>query len=136
MPALLALTGLGIAQVASSAARPDPHLYGPVRARVPGQHVVPEATGLTGQTGRIVPNNSGPSKVAEPWNVDGCDHDYGTPNECVPWTVPGGTTAARCAWLLSNGFKPFKVYGTDRQHLNPAHTALACSAADLKAGTA
>ena len=66
--------------------------------------------------------------------MDGCDHDYGTANVCVPWAVPGSTTAAKCEWLLGNGFTPFKVYGKDRQDLNPAHTALACSAADLKVG--
>lgn len=137
IPAAVIVALLGIAAgVAVSAVKPDPHLYGPVHARTPGQYVVPEATALTGDTSRAVPNKKGPSKVAEPWNVDGCDHDYGTPNLCVPWDVPGTTPAARCTWLLANGFKPFKVYGRDRQNLNPAHTALACSAADLKAGAA
>ena len=126
---------LGIAAGAAfSAARPAPHLSAPVHARTPGQYVVPEATALTGDKSRTVPNKPGPAKVAEPWNVDGCDHDYGTPNVCVPWDVPGASTAARCTWLLANGFKPVKVYGRDRQDLNPAHTALACSAADLKVG--
>jgi hypothetical protein len=136
VPALLAMVGLGIAQVATSATRPDPHLTGPVHARVPGQHVVPEATALTADKSKVVPNQKGPAKVVEPWNVDGCDHDYGTANLCVPWAVPGATTAARCTWLLVNGFKPFKVLGTDRQRLNPAHSALACSAADRAADTA
>lgn len=136
VPVVLAAVGLGVAQIAASATRPDWHLSAPVQARVPTQHVVPEATGLTADHSKVVPNKKGPSKVGVPWNVDGCDHDYGTANVCVPWAVPGATTVARCTWLLANGFKPFKVYGTDRQHLNPAHTALACSAADLKVGAA
>lgn len=136
VPLVLAAAGLGLAQVASSAPRPDPHLAAPVHARVPGAHVVPQATGLTGRAGARVPNKKGPARVAEPWNVDGCDHDYGTPDMCVPWAIPGKTTAARCGWLQANGFQPFRVYGTDRQKLDPAHTALACSVADLKAGTA
>ncbi|MBR7837546.1 hypothetical protein KDL01_29980 [Actinospica durhamensis] len=136
IPAAVIVALLAAAGVAASAARPDPHLSGPVYARTPGQYVVPQATALTGDKSKAVPNKKGPSKVVEPWNVDGCDHDYGTPNECVPWVVPGKTTAARCTWLLAEGFKPFKVYGRDRQDLNPAHTALACSAADLKVGAA
>jgi hypothetical protein len=133
--AVLAVLGLGIAQAASSAARPDPHLYGPVHARTAAQHIVPEATGLTSQKSRIVPNKPGPSKVVVPWNVDGCDHDYGTANMCVPWAVPGTTTAAKCAWLFQQDFAPFAVKGKDRQDLNPAHTALACSSADIKDST-
>ena len=134
VPALLTAAGLGIAGVAVSATRPDPHLTGPVHARVPGQYVFPQATALTANKSKVVPNGKGPHKVPEPWNVDGCDHDYGPANVCVPWAVPGSTTAAKCEWLLGNGFAPFKVYGKDRQDLNPAHTALACSAADLKVG--
>lgn len=133
---VLGLIGLGVAQAASSATPPRPawHLNGPVNARVAAPHVMPQATGLTGQKNLLVPDKSGPTKVAVPWNVDGCDHDYGTPNMCVPWAVPGATTAARCDWLFQQGFAPFAVTGKDRQGLDPAHTALACSAADLKAG--
>jgi hypothetical protein len=51
------------------------------------------------------------------WNVDGCDHDYGQPGQCVPWEIPASTPRAACAWLKSNGFGPLKVYGTNRQNL-------------------
>ena len=51
------------------------------------------------------------------WNVDGCDHDYGQPDQCVPWKIPASTPQAACAWLKSNGFGPLKVYGTNRQNL-------------------
>ncbi len=49
--------------------------------------------------------------------MDGCDHDYGAPNVCVPWSIPGATPEAKCAWLTSNGFGELKVYGTNRQDL-------------------
>jgi hypothetical protein len=60
---------------------------------------------------------AGATIVKEPWNEDGCDHDYGLAYQCVPWTVPGSTAKAKCAWLESNGFGAIKVYGTNRQHL-------------------
>jgi hypothetical protein len=134
--AVLVATGLGAAQAASSstAPRPDWHLNGPVYAHVAAPHVMPQATGLTGEKTLVVPDKSGPTRVSVPWNIDGCDHDYGTANVCVPWAVPGSTTAARCDWLLKQGFAPFAVFGKDRQDLNPARTSLACSAADLAAG--
>ena len=65
-------------------------------------------------------------KVA--WNEDGCDHDYGTPNQCVPWQIPGSTGAARCAWLESMGFGAIKVYGTNRQDLPENAQGYVCAA--------
>ncbi len=50
-------------------------------------------------------------------HLDGCDHDYGNANQCVPWTIPAGSPAADCAWLKSNGFGPLQVVGANRQHL-------------------
>jgi hypothetical protein len=55
--------------------------------------------------------------VPVPWNVDGCDHDYGQPGQCVPWKIPASTPQAACAWLKSNGFGPLKVHGRNRQNL-------------------
>ena len=66
--------------------------------------------------------------IPEPWNIDGCDHDYGTPNQCVPWTVPGATTQAKCAWLQSHGFGPLAVPGKNRQHLPENAKGDACPA--------
>lgn len=60
---------------------------------------------------------AGAVTVKESWNIDGCDHDYGTANQCVPWSLPGSTPQAKCAWLESNGFGALKVYGTNRQDL-------------------
>jgi len=59
----------------------------------------------------------GAVSIRESFNEDGCDHDYGEANQCVPWKIPGSTPQAQCAWLASNGFGALKVYGTNRQHL-------------------
>jgi hypothetical protein len=58
-------------------------------------------------------------------NVDGCDHDYGTVTQCVPWTFPPGTTD-KCAWLAAHGFVELTVAGTDRLHLDPDGDKIAC----------
>ena len=58
-----------------------------------------------------------PSAPALSWHVSGCDTDYGAANQCVPWTIPGSTSQAKCAWLKSNGFGPLPVVGTNRQDL-------------------
>jgi hypothetical protein len=66
--------------------------------------------------GPAVRATHGPHSVNLP-HVDGCDHDYGYANQCVPWAIPGGSPTADCAWLKSNGFGALKVTGTNRQHL-------------------
>jgi len=50
-------------------------------------------------------------------HVTGCDSDYGTADQCVPWAIPGSTRQAKCAWLRANGFGPLPVAGINRQHL-------------------
>jgi len=50
-------------------------------------------------------------------HVDGCDRDYGSASQCVPWKLPAASPTADCAWLKSNGFGPLKVTGTNRQDL-------------------
>ena len=67
-----------------------------------------------------LPSQPAKAKLATPkigWNVDGCDDDYGSPNQCVPWQIPAASPQADCAWLRSNGFGPLKIVGTNRQHL-------------------
>jgi hypothetical protein len=59
--------------------------------------------------------------------VTGCDFDYGTAGQCVPWTVPGASPQARCAWLRSNGFGPLRVAGTNRQNLTEDARGYACA---------
>jgi hypothetical protein len=78
----------------------------------PAQHVMLFDNDLPSQPAQAKPVTP---KIA--WNVDGCDHDYGTANVCVPWAIPGATPEAKCSWLASNGFAELKVYGTDRQDL-------------------
>jgi hypothetical protein len=69
-----------------------------------------------------------PSAPALSWHVSGCDSDYGTANQCVPWTIPGSTSQAKCAWLKSHGFGPLQVVGTNRQDLSENAQGYVCSA--------
>jgi hypothetical protein len=91
----------------------------------PAQHVMLFDNDLP-KTGAVV--KSAPVKIA--FNEDGCDHDYGTPNQCVPWQVPGSTNAARCAWLKSMGFGALKVYGTNRQDLPENADGYVCASGE------
>jgi hypothetical protein len=70
-----------------------------------------------------VPSPTATLRIAA--NIDGCDHNYGAPTQCVPWTFPAGT-ADKCGWLTEHGFAALKVVGTDRQHLDPDHDRIAC----------
>jgi hypothetical protein len=100
----------------AASARPQPMLA----VRASALSAAPAAHVLTfgNDTNKVVTDvRKGAVAIQEPWNEDGCDHDYGPPNECVPWKIPGSTTAAQCAWLESMGFGSLKVYGTNRQHL-------------------
>jgi hypothetical protein len=91
----------------------------------PAAHVMKFAADPGGK--RIYPRGHSKS-VKESWHVDGCDHDYGTANQCVPWSIPGATPQAKCAWLQSNGFGPLTVPGTNRQHLPENAAGDACPA--------
>jgi hypothetical protein len=112
VPLLVAASVLAGTTMAS--AGPEPTLAVPAGAlnAATAQHVMLFDNDL--------PSASAQAKLVTPkvaWNVDGCDHDYGTATVCVPWTIPGATPRAKCAWLTSNGFADLKVYGTDRQRL-------------------
>jgi hypothetical protein len=85
---------------------------------------------LTGKRAAVYKH---PRHIHVGWNVDGCDHDYGTPNQCVPWKIPASSGQAACAWLKANGFGPVRVYGRDRQHLDSNQDGIACDAGDLGA---
>ena len=76
---------------------------------------------------QIHPRGNGKS-IPESWHIDGCDHDYGAANQCVPWSIPGTTAQAKCAWLQSNGFGPLAVPGKNRQHLPENAEGDACPA--------
>jgi hypothetical protein len=66
--------------------------------------------------GPAVQVTHGPHTVKLP-HVSGCDYNYGSPDQCVPWNIGAGSPTADCAWLKSNGFGPLKVVGTNRQDL-------------------
>ena len=65
--------------------------------------------------------------IKEPVNIDGCDHDYGTPGQCVPWQIPASSPQAACAWLQANGFGPLYVYGVNRQNLPENSAGYVCA---------
>ncbi|MGD0699390.1 MAG: hypothetical protein ABSA02_05850 [Trebonia sp.] len=110
-----------------ASARPEATLTVPVTAlnAAPAQHVMLFDNGL--------PSQPAQAKLVTPkiaWNVDGCDHDYGTANVCVPWAIPGATPQAKCAWLTSNGFAELKVYGTNRQDLPETAEGYVCASGE------
>ncbi len=84
------------------------------------------ASGLQGQ---VVKLHKGEAKLQARMGDDGCDHNYGAPDVCVPWQIPAPRGKA-CAFLLANGFHALTVYGTDRQHLDTNHDGIACDAGD------
>jgi hypothetical protein len=99
-----------------ASAQPEATLDVPAAAvnAAPAQHVMIYDNKLTGQ--KVTGMNS-KAAVKMPANEDGCDDDYGSPNQCVPWQIPAASPQADCAWLRSNGFGPLKIVGTNRQHL-------------------
>ncbi len=109
---LLAAIVIAGSTMASATATPTLAVSAGALNQAPAPHVLLFGNDLP-KTGADVK----PTPVTIRWNEDGCDHDYGTANVCVPWIVPGSTPQAKCAWLRSNGFGEVKVYGTNRQNL-------------------
>jgi hypothetical protein len=109
-----------------ASARPQPMLAVPASAlkAAPAPHIM--VFGTSGAK-KIYPKGHAKS-IPEPFNIDGCDHNYGTANQCVPWAIPGATPQAKCAWLKSNGFGPLSVPGKNRQHLPENAAGDACPA--------
>jgi hypothetical protein len=67
-----------------------------------------------------------PLKV--PAFVDGCDHNYGTPTQCVPLAFPSGVAGAtgKCSWLAAHGFTGLIVAGKDSQGLDADGDGTVC----------
>jgi hypothetical protein len=109
-----------------ASARPQATLPVPAGAvnAAPAQHVMLFGNNLSGHVAKF---KSAP-KIA--FNEDGCDHNYGSPNQCVPWQIPGSTGAARCAWLESMGFGAVQVSGTNRQDLPEDAQGYACGSGE------
>jgi hypothetical protein len=89
----------------------------------PAQHVLLFDNSLPTPTPTVKP-----SAPVLNWHVTGCDSDYGTASQCVPWTIPGSTSQAKCAWLRSHGFGPLQVVGTNRQDLTENAQGYVCAA--------
>ena len=123
---LVAGTAIFVGATASTA-HDAPHLAISARAAAkPAPYVHDFAGGLKDKP---LKNATGPHRVTVAWNVDGCDHDYGGANQCVPWAIPA-PAGQRCQWLNAHGFGPLKVYGRDRQHLDTNHDGIACDTGD------
>ena len=92
----------------------------------PAPYVASFGGGVPAGKTRIVKNKRD-VPIKEPRNIDGCDHDYGTGNQCVPWQIPASSPQAACAWLRANGFGPLYVYGTNRQNLPENSAGYVCA---------
>jgi hypothetical protein len=89
----------------------------------------PFATSPSASPQPALPSPTG-SPSQKPVNVDGCDHNYGPVNVCVPWTFPAGITD-KCGWLRQHGYTlPLAVHGTDRQGLDTNRDGSACGTGD------
>lgn len=68
-----------------------------------------------------------PTSPAVDFPADGCDHDYGEPDQCIPWGLPEGLEdiKAKCAYLKPDG-KTFRVRGGDRHRVDPDKNGIAC----------
>ncbi|WP_239331765.1 hypothetical protein [Frankia sp. CiP3] len=61
--------------------------------------------------------------------VDGCDHHYGLPTQCVPVNFPPGTHD-RCQWLRQHGLGPIPVNKRDQLKLDTNGDGTACGPGD------
>jgi hypothetical protein len=75
------------------------------------------------------PQPSPTAPLVVPVNIDGCDHSYGRPGQCVPWTFPAGVRN-KCAWLRQHGYGRLAVVGTDRLRLDSNRDKVACGPGD------
>ncbi|MGW0969516.1 galactose oxidase-like domain-containing protein [Streptomyces sp. NPDC002516] len=110
------------------------HLQGPsaLATDTASAHVHSFADSLTGTV-----TGAGGKRASQkvPITLSGCDRHYGTVGVCVPTVFPDGvrrTTAARCAWLRTNGYGRLRINGKDDPlGLDPNRDGLACGARDL-----
>ena len=126
--------GLGpVSTTAGSSASPAGAQVVPSATPAPpdGSQAEPHVQTFAQQQGvaALPPLPSPTSTHAVETHIDGCDRNYGTPAQCVPWTFPAGTTDA-CGWLAGHGFGPLVVVGTDRQGLDRNGDGIACGAGD------
>ena len=111
-----------------ASAQPEATLaVSPSQASASPAPYVPYFGGVPAGKTRVVKNKSD-APIKEPVNIDGCDHNYGMPGQCVPWQIPASSPQAACAWLKANGFGVLKVYGTNRQNLPENSAGYVCAA--------
>ncbi len=61
--------------------------------------------------------------------VDGCDHHYGLPTQCVPVNFPPGTRN-RCQWLRQHGLSSIPVSKRDQLKIDTNKDGVACGPGD------
>ncbi|MFE5284354.1 hypothetical protein ACFRAQ_05195 [Nocardia sp. NPDC056611] len=112
----------GDAALPTSVAEPAP-----AQPQVPAPHVNEFAQHPAAPAQRPAPPTD-KAPVAE--SVDGCDHAYGTPGQCVPWNFPP-RTHDRCAWLRDHGLTSLPLVGKrDRHNLDRNKDGTACGPGD------
>ncbi len=94
----------------------------------PAPHILPFADSPKGpRQGPLAPSNG----VKVEAGIDGCDHRYGTPAQCVPWTLPAGVKDKdHCVWLREHGLHTLRVVGDDRLKLDKNRDGIACGTGD------
>lgn len=110
---------------------PAPAGGGPAGARTAGTRPAPFTQSFARQPGTRplapLPSPTAAHRVAV--NLDGCDRNYGSRKQCVPWRFPPGPVQG-CEWLAAHGFEPLPVVGTDRHGLDTNRDGLACGPGD------
>jgi hypothetical protein len=106
--------------------QPDPSVAPSAVAPGGSAGVAPYVQGFGPQSGSTVPT-PGTKPTTAP--VDGCDHDYGTANQCVPWNFPANVTD-RCGWLSAHHMSALRIHGRDRLGLDTNHDQIACGKGD------
>lgn len=116
---ILTVAVLLVGGAAASAAPPT------APAPVSPPHIVPQATSLTGHRYAPEANRTVPYAAYS----DGCNHDYGQPDQCVPLRSPASFHGSSnkqfdCAYLTAEGWfsKPLLVRN-DSQNVLPRHQA-------------
>lgn len=125
LPAAVSLSSPASSPSPSSSAPSVSSVASPVAAPAPFVQLFSSDEPTT----RPLPKLKSPkAPVKVPAFVDGCDHNYGTPTQCVPLTFPDGITgvAAKCAWLDAHGFTGLIVAGRDTQDLDADGDGTAC----------
>jgi hypothetical protein len=90
----------------------------------PAPHIITQfANGLKGAH-KVLPRVPVPVPLGN--DIDGCNHDYGEPGQCVPRHLPPGQTNW-CSYLASHRLAHVKVHGRDSLGLDPGHIGLTCS---------